>query len=81
MPDFLVSISAGGGRGRTPCDAKKKKENRSSTYIHTTVPHSKSGIVPMSSLIRRWVVGVLGSWKGWDNWVKGGANRVSLQAT
>ncbi len=31
--------------------------------------------------VRRWAVGVLGIWKGWDSWVKGGANRVSLQAT
>jgi hypothetical protein len=29
----------------------------------------------------RWAVGDLGNWKGWDNWVKGGTNRVSIQAT
>jgi hypothetical protein len=45
------------------------------------VPHSQSGAVPMSSLLGVGQLGVLGNWKGWDNWVKGGANRVSLQAT
>jgi hypothetical protein len=52
------------------------------TFIN--VPHSESGIVPRSSLLgagQLGLVGVLGVWRGWDNWVKGGANRVSLQAT
>jgi hypothetical protein len=44
------------------------------------VPRNQSGAVPISSLLS---VGCWGSGKldGWDNWVKGGANRVSLQAT
>jgi hypothetical protein len=45
------------------------------------VPHSKSGIVPRLSLLG---AGLLKLWeigKGRDNWVKGGANGVSLQAT
>jgi hypothetical protein len=48
------------------------------------VPYSGSGIIPRSSLSgagQLGLVGVLGIWRGWDNWVKGGANRVSLQAT
>jgi hypothetical protein len=32
-------------------------------------------------LVKRGAVGVLGVWEGWDSWVRGGANRVSLQAT
>jgi hypothetical protein len=51
---------------------------------NVSVPHSESGIVPRSSLVgagQLGLVGVLGIWRGWDNWVKGGANRVSLQAT
>ncbi len=45
-----------------------------------TVPRNQSGAVPISSLLS---VGSWGSGKleGWDNWVKGGANGVSLQAT
>ncbi len=46
-----------------------------------TVPDSKSRNIPEVVIVRRWAVGVLGMWKGWDSWVKGGANRVSLQAT
>jgi hypothetical protein len=44
------------------------------------VPRNQSGAVPILSLLS---VGSWGSGKleGWDNWVKGGANRVSLQAT
>jgi hypothetical protein len=36
------------------------------------VPHSKSGIFPRSSFVRRWAVGVLGIWGGRDSWVKVG---------
>ncbi len=46
-----------------------------------SVPHSQSGAVPMSSLSG---VGLLGLWKVGEGGVigfKGGANRVSLQAT
>jgi hypothetical protein len=46
-----------------------------------SVPDSKSWNIPEVVIVRRWAVGVLGIWKGWDGWVKGGANRVSLQAT
>jgi hypothetical protein len=45
------------------------------------VPDSKSRNIPEVVFVRCWAVGVLGIWKGWDSWVKGGANRVSLQAT
>jgi hypothetical protein len=45
------------------------------------VPDSKSRNIPEVVIVGRWAVGVLGIWKGWDSWVKGGANRVSLQAT
>jgi hypothetical protein len=46
-----------------------------------SVPDSKSRNIPEVVFVRRWTVGVLGIWKGWDTWVKGGANGVSLQAT
>ncbi len=55
------------------------KETKSFRII--SVPHSESGVVPMSSLLG---VGQLGFWevgKGGTIWVKGGANRVSLQVT
>ncbi len=45
------------------------------------VPDSKSRNIPEVVIVRRWAVGVLGIWKTWVSWVKGGANRVSLQAT
>ncbi len=45
------------------------------------VPDSKSRNIPEVVFVRRWAVGVLGIWKEWDSWVKGGANGVSLQAT
>jgi hypothetical protein len=45
------------------------------------VPDSKSRNIPEVVIVRRWAVGVLGIWRGWDSWGKGGANRVSLQAT
>jgi hypothetical protein len=48
-------------------------------YIH--VPDNKSWNIPEVVLVRRWAFGVLGIWKGWDSWVKGGANGVSIQAT
>ncbi len=49
-----------------------------------SVPYSGSGIIPRSSLSGAGavgLVGVLGIWKERDNWVKGGANGVSSQAT
>jgi hypothetical protein len=46
-----------------------------------SVPDSKNRNIPEVVIVRRWADGVLGIWKGWDSWVKGGANRVSLQAT
>jgi hypothetical protein len=49
--------------------------------ISLTVPDSKSQNVPEVVFVRRWAVGVLGIWKGWDSWVRGRANGVSLQAT
>jgi hypothetical protein len=49
--------------------------------LFVSVPDSKSRNIPEVVIVRRWAVGVLGIWKGWDGWVKGGANRVSLQAT
>jgi hypothetical protein len=45
------------------------------------VPDSKSRNIPEVVFVRRWAVGVLGIWKGWDSWVRNGANGVSLQAT
>ncbi len=46
-----------------------------------SVPDSKSRNIPEVVLVWRWAVKVLGIWRGWDSWVKGGANGVSLQAT
>jgi hypothetical protein len=45
------------------------------------VPDSKSQNIPEVVIVWRRTVGVLGVWKGWDSWAKGGANGVSLQAT
>jgi hypothetical protein len=45
------------------------------------VPNSKSRNIPEVVIVRRGAGGVLGIWEGWVSWVKGGANRVSLQAT
>ncbi len=46
-----------------------------------SVPDSKSRNIPEVVLVRLWAVGILGIWRGGVGWVKGGANRVSLQAT
>jgi hypothetical protein len=59
----------------TECKILKKRE------CTVSVPDSKSRNIPEVVFVRRWAVGVLGIWKGWDSWVKGGANGVSLQAT
>jgi hypothetical protein len=45
------------------------------------VPDSKSRNIPEVVIVRRGAGGVLGIWRGWVSWVKGGANGVSLQAT
>jgi hypothetical protein len=50
-------------------------------FVFITVPDSKSRNIPEVVIVRRGAVGVVGIWKGWDSWVKGGANGVSLQAT
>ncbi len=42
---------------------------------------NKSQNIPEVVVGRRGAGGVLGIWEGWVNWVKGGANGVSLQAT
>jgi hypothetical protein len=46
-----------------------------------TVPDNKSRNIPEVVVVRHGAGGVLGIWEGWVNWVKGGANGVSLQAT
>ncbi len=46
-----------------------------------SVPDSKSRNIPEVIIVRRGAVGVLGIWRRWVSWVKGGANGVSLQAT
>ncbi len=45
------------------------------------VPNNKSRNIPEVVIVRRGAGGVLGIWEWWVNWVKGGANGVSLQAT
>jgi hypothetical protein len=45
------------------------------------VPDSKSQNIPEVVVVRRRAGGVPGTGGGRVNWVKGGANRVSLQAT
>ncbi len=42
---------------------------------------NKSQNIPEVVVVRRGAGGVLGILEGWVNWVKGGANGVSLQAT
>jgi hypothetical protein len=49
--------------------------------IYGIVPIGKSRNIPEVVIVRRGAGGVLGIWEGWVNWVKGGANGVSLQAT
>jgi hypothetical protein len=49
--------------------------------MYIPVPDSKSRNIPEVVIVRRRAVGVLGIWRGWDSWVKGGENGVSLQAT
>jgi hypothetical protein len=49
--------------------------------MKTNVPNGKSRNIPEVVIVRRGAGGVLGIWEGWANWVKGGANGVSLQAT
>jgi hypothetical protein len=46
-----------------------------------SVPNNKSRNIPEVVIVRRGAGGVLGIWEGWVNWVKGGTNGVSLQAT
>ncbi len=50
-------------------------------YNFLIVPNSKSRNIPEVVIVRRGAGGVLGIWEGWVNWVEGGANGVSLQAT
>ncbi len=57
------------------------KNQRRFQFCFVIVPDSKSRNIPEVVIVRRWTVGVLGIWGGWDSWVKGGASRVSLQAT
>ncbi len=49
--------------------------------LYTIVLNNKSRNIPEVVIVRRGAGGVLGIWEGWVNWVKGGANGVSLQAT
>jgi hypothetical protein len=76
-----------GSKTKTPNMKKFSYHSKTSEYseIHleqfTSVPDNKSRNIPEVVLVGRWAVGVLGIWKGWDSWVKGGANGVSLQAT
>jgi hypothetical protein len=46
-----------------------------------SVPHSGSGVAPMSSLSGVELLGFWGTWNGSGDWVKGGASGVSLQET
>ncbi len=46
-----------------------------------SVSDSKSRNIPEVVIVRRGAFGVLGIWRGWVSWVKGGASGVSLQAT
>jgi hypothetical protein len=41
-------------------------------YMERIVPDSKSRNIPEVVIVRRWAAGVLGIWRGWDSWVKGG---------
>ncbi len=59
-------------------NCRKPEADKMSEVI---VPDNKSRNIPEVVLVRRWAVGVLGTWRGGVGWVKGGANGVSLQAT
>jgi hypothetical protein len=50
-------------------------------FMAQSVPDNKSRNIPEVVIVRRGAGGVLRIWEGWVNWVKGGANGVSLQAT
>ncbi len=54
---------------------------QNSTQLILLVPNSRSRNIPEVVIVRRGAGGVLGIWEGLVNWVKGGANGVSLQAT
>ncbi len=56
-------------------------ERRKIFFWRGCVPDSKSRNIPEVIIVRRGAVGVLEIWRGWESWVKGGANGVSLQAT
>jgi hypothetical protein len=57
----------------------RRKSRKVITII--SVPDNKSRNIPEVVVVRRRAGKVLGIWGGWINWVKGGANGVSLQAT
>jgi hypothetical protein len=50
------------------------------SYCTNTVPDRRRRIVPEIVLVRRWVTGVLGIWRG-EGWEGVGTGEVSLQAT
>jgi hypothetical protein len=45
------------------------------------VPDRRRPILPEVVLVRRWVIGVLGIWRGEGLWKGFGTEEVSLQAT
>jgi hypothetical protein len=65
----------------TPIKVKKNRGKGIIILWDLYVPDSKSRNIPEVVFVWRWAVGVLGIWREWDSWVKGGANGVSLQAT
>ncbi len=60
---------------------RKRGKRREGRRTHSKCSVQQERNSPKVVIVRRGAVGVLGNWKGWDSWVKGGANRVSLQAT
>jgi hypothetical protein len=72
-------VKGGGLAGRSEMEETSPRPHRRPQ--EGSVPDSKSRNIPEVVIVWRGAVGVLGIWKGWDSWVKGGANGVSLQAT
>jgi hypothetical protein len=69
------------GRGLAGGDREKKEQVTGPQPTQEgSVPDRRRRIVPEVVLVRRWVVGVLGIWKG-EGWGRRWDKGVSLQAT
>ncbi len=76
-----ICVELGRGGLGSRCTVKKRLSCHILRWTIVAVPISKSRNIPEVVIVRRGAGGVLGIWEGRVNWVKGGANGVSLQAT